>query len=90
MDSETRSRYNSNKNILKQNRRQTSGGCYIATMAYGDYDHPSVMELRGFRDTYLKKSSLGRSFIEIYYKYSPKAVSKQLKQIAFKLSEKSF
>ena len=74
MDSETRSRYNSNKNILKRNRSQTSGGCYIATMAYGDYDHPSVMELRRFRDSYLKKSSLGRSFIEIYYKYSPRLV----------------
>ena len=43
-------------------------------MAYGDYDHPSVMELRGFRDNYLKKSYLGRGFIEIYYKYSPRLV----------------
>ena len=74
MDSSTRTRYITNKNILKGNYNQTSGGCYIATMAYGDYDHPSVMELRGFRDNYLKKSYLGRGFIEIYYKYSPRLV----------------
>lgn len=46
-------------------------GCYIATMAYGDYDHPQVMELRKFRDEFLNKSVLGRSFIRFYYKYSP-------------------
>src|SRR5690606_41461624 len=39
-----------------------SSGCYIATMAYGDYDHPQVMELRKFRDEFLNKSALGRSF----------------------------
>lgn len=46
-------------------------GCYIATMAYGDYDHPQVMELRKFRDEFLNKSVLGRSFIRFYYKHSP-------------------
>lgn len=45
-------------------------GCYIATMAYGDYDHPQVMELRKFRDEFLNKSVLGRSFIRFYYKHS--------------------
>jgi len=49
-------------------------GCYIATMAYGDYQHPQVIELRKFRDNTLQKSSLGRSFIKFYYKYSPKLV----------------
>lgn len=49
-------------------------GCYIATMAYGDYEHPQVIELRKFRDNTLQKSSLGRSLIKFYYKYSPKLV----------------
>lgn len=49
-------------------------GCYIATMVYGDYAHPQVIELRNFRDNTLQKSSLGRSFINCYYKYSPKLV----------------
>ncbi|MCZ2356028.1 MAG: hypothetical protein LC115_04945 [Bacteroidia bacterium] len=51
-------------------------GCYIATMAYGNYNHPQVIELRNFRDQFLSKSVLGRSFIRIYYKYSPILVEK--------------
>jgi hypothetical protein len=53
-----------------------SSGCYIATMAYGDYDHPQVMELRKFRDEFLNKSLLGRIFISLYYKYSPLLVQR--------------
>lgn len=52
----------------------SSGGCYIATMAYGSYEHPQVIELRKFRDNTLSKSSFGRGFIKTYYKYSPKLV----------------
>lgn len=54
----------------------TSGGCYIATMAYGDYDHPQVIELRQFRDGFLSKTTLGLYFIRFYYKYSPLLVEK--------------
>jgi len=52
----------------------SSGGCYIATMAYGSYEHPQVMVLRQFRDIVLYKSVLGRWFIKFYYHYSPKLV----------------
>jgi len=52
----------------------SSGGCYIATMAYGSYEHPQVLELRKFRDNTLSNSSFGRVFIKTYYKYSPKLV----------------
>jgi hypothetical protein len=51
-------------------------GCYIATMAYGDYEHPQVLKLRTFRDEFLRKSYLGRKFIKLYYKYSPLLVEK--------------
>jgi predicted amino acid dehydrogenase len=54
----------------------SSGGCYIATMAYGDYDHPQVMVLRKFRDDFLSKTVIGRSFIKFYYRYSPSLVEK--------------
>jgi hypothetical protein len=54
----------------------SSSGCYIATMAYGDYDHPQVMILRQFRDEVLDKSVLGKWFIKTYYHYSPKMVKK--------------
>jgi hypothetical protein len=33
-----------------------SSGCYIATMAYGSYEHPQVLELRKFRDDILAKT----------------------------------
>ncbi|MDR1723439.1 MAG: hypothetical protein LBR84_05820 [Tannerella sp.] len=52
------------------------GGCYIATMAYGSYDHPQVMVLRQFRDEVLDKSNFGKWFIKTYYHYSPKLVEK--------------
>ncbi|MGY0426551.1 MAG: CFI-box-CTERM domain-containing protein [Polaribacter sp.] len=55
---------------------KASDGCYIAPMAYGDYDHPQVMELRRFRDDFLSKTVIGRSFIKFYYRYSPSLVEK--------------
>lgn len=54
----------------------SKGACYIATMTYGDYDHPQVMVLRKFRDEVLDKSTLGKWFIKTYYRYSPKLVEK--------------
>lgn len=87
MVSEVRNRYSTNKrtinNISSQlqtiNRQRTSSsssssGCYIATMAYGDYDHPQVMILRNFRDETLSNTYFGRSFIKIYYSTSPRLV----------------
>ena len=84
MTTEVRTRYNSNKNSLSSLKNQIdavsaprstgssgSSGCYIATMAYGSYDHPQVIILRKFRDNTLSKSFLGKVFIKIYYKCSP-------------------
>lgn len=85
-----RSRYSANRNSLSSLKTQlanvntgsnsgssgSSGGCYIATMAYGNYDHPQVMILRQFRDDVLSKSQFGKWFIKTYYFYSPKLVNK--------------
>lgn len=60
---------NSNSSTQKK-----SEGCYIATMVYGDYDHPKVMILRRYRDNILVKSIYGRAFIKTYYWLSPKLV----------------
>jgi hypothetical protein len=51
-----------------------NSGCYIATMAYGHYEHPQVIILRQYRDTVLAKSRSGRLFIKTYYLYSPQLV----------------
>lgn len=62
----------SSSKIQSQSHKE---GCYIATMAYGDYDHPQVVELRKFRDDYLLHHSWGRLMVTLYYWISPKLVT---------------
>jgi hypothetical protein len=71
----TSSSYSSSSNSTKTST-SSSSGCYIATMAYGDYDHPQVLKLRRFRDEVLDKSYFGKLFIKYYYLISPKLVSR--------------
>lgn len=82
MDNEGREYYQKNYDTLCSIQNQlmpqpqlqpssSSGGCYIATMAYGDYDHPQVLVLRQFRDSYLSNRGWGRKFINFYYANSP-------------------
>jgi len=84
-----RSRYNTNKSSLSSLKSQlsnigasspssgsSSGGCYIATMVYGSYDHPQVIVLRRFRDNVLDNNCVGRQFVKFYYKHSPSLVEK--------------
>ena len=63
------------KETLKEFKRE-SAGCYIATCVYGSYDCPEVWTLRRYRDYTLSKTWLGKLFIKIYYKLSPKLVKK--------------
>lgn len=62
--------------ISATNQPQKKEGCYIATMVYGDYDHPNVIELRKFRDNSLSKMILGKELIRLYYQISPIFVRK--------------
>ena len=84
MSDDTLEKYKTNRTIIRANKAieesnhlgrnhqsSSSGGCYIATMVYGDYDHPKVMILRNFRDNFLNHYRLGKSFIKFYYRYSP-------------------
>jgi hypothetical protein len=65
-----------------------SGGCFIATAAMGDYNHPIVIELRLFRDNWLLKRDWGINFTKWYYIQGPKAAriiekSNTLKKLTF-------
>ena len=90
MNSDTKKRYKENRAAIKKMQAQVSNAtsdssssdssssfnCYIATMAYGDINHPQVNKLRRFRDEHLIKTQLGRIFTALYYKYSPMLVER--------------
>lgn len=78
MDARTKNYFNGNKSTLENinNKLNPSGGCYIATMVYGDYNHPQVLVLRSFRDRFLATRNWGKILIRIYYKYSPRLVER--------------
>lgn len=59
---------------LNAAKKKQNSACYIATMAYGDCDHPQVQILRDFRDETLSKTYPGRLFISTYYALSPSLV----------------
>lgn len=48
-----------------------SGGCFIATAAFGSAMHPHVEALRSWRDRVLLTNLAGRAFVDFYYRYSP-------------------
>ncbi|MGP9791898.1 calcium-binding protein [Roseinatronobacter sp. NSM] len=50
---------------------KSGGGCFVATYAYGDFDHPDVLYLRVYRDVVLSDYAAGRAFIRMYYRYGP-------------------
>ncbi len=47
------------------------GGCFIATAAYGSSMASQVKLLRQFRDKFLLTNVIGKSFVHLYYTYSP-------------------
>lgn len=73
----------------KTEAEKKANACYIATMVYGDYNHPKVIALRRFRDDQLQNSKLGRSFISFYYKHSPSWVEKLQNKKTFNFLIKS-
>ena len=56
---------------LKSVTPPSSGGCFIATAAYGTPTAKQLDVLRAFRDEVLLKSAVGSRLVDIYYKVSP-------------------
>jgi hypothetical protein len=63
---------------------KSEGGCFIATAAMGDYNHPVVKDLRIFRDNWLLKRDWGVKFTKWYYANGPKAAKIIDKSTIFK------
>jgi len=57
---------------------QPNKQCFIATAVYGSSFSPEVEALRQWRDRSLSTTSIGRSLISTYYKYSP-AIARYIK-----------
>ena len=45
--------------------------CFVATAACGDMNAWEVVTLSRFRDSVLLQGSIGRAFVELYYKTAP-------------------
>lgn len=67
-------KYDPTYTVPEISMNDTSSGCYIATSIYGSYDCPEVWTLRRFRDYVLAETWYGRTFVEIYYTFSPTLV----------------
>jgi hypothetical protein len=60
------------KNIHSQIPAPYSPGCFIATVVYGSPNHHKLKVFRKFRDELLLKDKVGRVFIRLYYRISPR------------------
>lgn len=56
---------------LIKKAKKKKGRCFIATAAFEDPDHPTVLTLREYRDQILLPKTSGRMFTDLYYQVSP-------------------
>ncbi len=51
------------------------GGCFVATVAFGDKGHLAVILLRDLRDRRLSNWSGGEQLVKLYYSYGPRGAA---------------
>ena len=52
-------------------RKPGAQSCFVATAAYGTPWEENVLKLRYFRERYLLTNSIGKHFVDFYYRHSP-------------------
>lgn len=52
--------------------KKKAEACFVVTATLGDFNHPDVVLLRGFRDTWILKRPWGSRFVNLYYRVGPK------------------
>jgi hypothetical protein len=53
--------------------KKAAEACFVVTTTMGDANHPTVIEMRKFRDEWLMRRSWGVKFIRQYYRVGPVA-----------------
>ena len=64
--------YERHKTRVDEITGTNSGGCFIATAAYGTPFANEIDVLREWRDKTLQTTIPGKSFVKTYYKYAPR------------------
>jgi len=80
-----------NKYIYEEPKKtESKSGCFIATAVYSSPYENEVMVLKDFRDNWLMKYKFGRTFIKLYYWFSPPLANQIAKSNSLRKITKSF
>lgn len=74
-EDEIRRQQGSTRIAVSSKQPEKQGFCFVATACFGDYDHPTVILLRQFRDKELQNAPFGKKAISLYYRCGPAIAS---------------